>query len=157
MSPAAAETTVNRTIVQVAIHGSCGWMPYSCVETNRPSASADGQADGKTDRQQQQDFAHHEPDHEPRLRAEREPDAQLLLPARDDEGHHAVEPDRRQHRREQAEAGGEQRDQPIGQQRLVELPFHASSSRRPASTSRAASPRFGSSRRRCSMPVSART
>ena len=41
--------------------------------------------------------------------------------ARDDERHHAVEADRREQRREQAEAGREQRDQPIGEQRFVEL------------------------------------
>ena len=57
----------------------------------------------------------------PRLGAEREADPQLFPAPRDDERHHAVEADRRQQRREQAEAGRQQRDQPIGQQRLVEL------------------------------------
>ena len=46
-----------------------------------------------------------------------------LRPARDDERHDAVEADGREQRRQQAEAGGEQRNQSIGQQRLVELRF----------------------------------
>ena len=142
--PAAADTTVKQ---QHRPGRDPRIVRLDAVQLRRHEAAERDRrrnADGETDRQQQQHLPHHEPDHEPRLRAEREPDAELLLPPRDDKRHHAVETDRGQQRREQAEARREQRDQPVGQQRLVELRLRASSSRRPASTNRAASPRFGS-------------
>src|SRR5437773_7857827 len=41
MSPAAADTNV-RSIVDVAMNGSCAWIPYSCAARYRPSAIAAG-------------------------------------------------------------------------------------------------------------------
>ena len=73
--PSAART------VQPAIHGSCGWMPYSCDDDEAPEADRRRDADGQADGQQQQHFAHHQPDDDAALRAEREPDAQLLFGA----------------------------------------------------------------------------
>ncbi len=79
--------------------------------------------DDEADAEQGEHLAHHDPEHAAARRAECQPDAQLLAPPGDHERHHAVEADRRQRRGEQAEAGGEQRDQSIGQQRLVQLPL----------------------------------
>jgi tRNA(adenine34) deaminase len=56
-------------------------------------AKGRGNTDREPDREQQQHLAHHHPDDNPRLGAEREPDAELLLALRDDERHHAVESD----------------------------------------------------------------
>ena len=106
-----------------------------------------------------------------RLRAERQADAELLRAPRDDERHDAVEADRREQRREQAEAGRQQRNQAVGQQRLVELRLRASSADRPASPRRAACTSLRTrlyaladavwrphvERPRCSCPSSART
>ncbi len=58
-----------------------------------------------------------------RLRAEREPDAQFLPAACDDEGHHAIEADGRQQRGHAAKTGGEHGDEAVREQRLVELPL----------------------------------
>ncbi len=86
-----------------------------------PGADSGWNADRKADGEQQQHFFHHEPDDTARLRAERQPDAELFLAAHDDEGHDAVEADRREERRKQSEAGRQQRDQVIAEKRLVEL------------------------------------
>ena len=111
------------TIVAMAIVGSCALTPYNCDSTNRPSTERGWQAYREPDREQHQHFPHHQPDHETRLSAERESDAELLSTTRDHECHHAVEPDRREQRGEEAEPGRQRGDEVVGEQRLVELRF----------------------------------
>ena len=122
ISPAAADTSASSSDRRSAITRIAAPGCRRAASTRScPSSQRRRNADGEADRQQHQHFAHHHPDHDARLRAEREADAELLLAPRDDERHHAVEADRREQRRQQAEAGRQQRDQPIREQRLVEL------------------------------------
>ena len=76
--PAAADMTRQHQQRRSRIHGSCGWIPYSCVADETSQAHRRGHADGESDREQHQHFSHDEPHHDARVRAERQPDAELL-------------------------------------------------------------------------------
>ena len=72
----------------------------NAVELGRDVASKQHgglNAKRQTDREQYQHFAHDEPDDEAGLCSYRKADAQLFLATCDNEGHHTVEADRREH------------------------------------------------------------
>ena len=85
----------------------------SAHDATRPSTSPDAD--------QHQHLAHHQPDDVARHRAERHAHADLARAPRDRVRHHAVEADDREQRREHAERRRQRRDQPIVQQRLIDL------------------------------------
>ena len=105
----------SRPVAPASVAGSLGSRPYSREPTHLPAAMASA-TQRQPDRNVKARIGEHHSKHATPRGAQRQPDADLVRATGDRVQHQAVQPDRRDEPRQQAERRGEHRHQPLSQE-----------------------------------------
>ena len=118
---AANVATATSTAATLMVGQSIARMPNNWLSTSRPSMPDRRHRDQDAGPKHRRCITQDQPHRMPRDAPERDADPDLARPMRDDERHDAVDADDREHHREPGESARQHRQQPLVEQRAVEL------------------------------------